>query len=405
MIRERGEFKWIALIVLFVIGMGGEVEAALTLSSALSVSETYNDNFFFTKTDREAELTTKIRPSLTLTYGNQNLSLSVGYRGTAELNARHSEEDGYFQSALFDLDLPVLSRQFKRVSVRIVEEVGYRPDLPAYSFTHEVEPSDSGPIADDEERASEGVQSGRTGTFTNRAVILLGYKTSTRLNGSLYYSNTIKRFTGGDPQPVSSLTHGGGLGASYQRSPRTQWSATYGLRYSIYQGDDDVVAHKFKFGAGHQIDHTLLVRGTLGVGWAGNEPPRQIVTLVLTKRSKQTRLSLKYITDIATGVGILSGATHSQRVLGQANRNLGKKAGVYFEMGYGRNESLSDDNLVVSSYTVGTGIRLRLLQWLTGSLGYSYLKQWSSGNAESEGQRNRVVFGVAAVGPSWRTGR
>lgn len=368
-------------------GFEGKVEGAVNFGSSLSVSEGYNDNLFFTERNRVADSTTSIGPSLNLKYNSRNLALSGIYRGTAELHVRHPDANRYTQSASLSLGGPLLSGQAKGVEVRITEDVSYAPEIPAYSWN-----GLGG--------GNAGIQLQRTDTLVNRAGMELEYTWSPLLKSTLSYLNTLARYRGSVLN--DSVNHHAGMAGKYQWSPRTQWTASYAASVTVFKQNDEVWVHRITLGTEHQIAPSLSSDMSIGAAFFHNESPRMTLGAGLSERYQSGRLSLRYDDNIATGLGLTTMPAVNQRVTGQATRALGPNASAYLRFAYGSNRSFNGEKLKISTYTAETGLDIRLLSWLSGNLGYSYLNQQSQTNLGQDGRRNQVILTLTAGSPSWK---
>lgn len=398
----RREFVWIIGAFLFVTGLEERVEGTVTLSPSFSVSESYNDNLFFTETNREADFTTLVGPSFKLAYESLNLTLEGVYRGAAEFHARHPEANKYAQSASFDLGIPFLSRQIRGVEVRVTENLNFTPEVPAYSFGIVPEQPGAATPSSQAQQTGGGIQVPRTDTLTNNAGLKLGYDWSPILKTTISYLNTVTRYRGTELN--DSMTHRVGLDETYQWSPRTQWTNSYSAAVTIYENANNEVVHRLSTGVAYQMSPTLSINGNIGFGVVSGigKISGLIVETGLSKQFSQSSLSLSYAQNIGTGGGLITGSTLYRVVGMQYRQTVGQYTSAYLRIGYANNRSLSGEALIVSSYTAETGINVRLFSWLSGNLGYSYLNQQSLGTIGQDGQRNLVMFGLTASAPPWR---
>lgn len=363
------------------------MEGAVTLNPSLAVSERYSDNLFFTKTNREADFTTMITPGLTLMYNSRNLVFSGRYQGSAELLAGHPEANRYGQAVSLDLNLPLLSHKIKGLDVRITETMAFTPELPAFSFDEQV-------------LANEGIQIGRTDIFRNNAQIIAGYPWSPRVNTTLSYSNILTHYKGDRFQ--DSVGHDTSLEIGYQWSPRTRWRTSYGISITDYETADDVLAHRFSMGAVHQVSPTFSINGDTGMALLSDETTHLILNMGFSKGFESGSLSLQYTSGVGTGGGLITSATLSQRLVGQATREIRRNTSALFRLAYGRNTSLLGPMLEIYSYEAGMGITVGFLSWLKGDLNYSYLNQQVQEGTVGEGKRNLIMMTLTATAPPWR---
>ncbi|MBI3596669.1 MAG: hypothetical protein HY203_05905 [Nitrospirae bacterium] len=383
-------------------GLEERAEGSVTLSPSFSVSESYNDNLFFTETNREADFTTLVGPSLNLAYESQYLNFVGGYRGSAEFHARHPEANRYAQSASFGLGIPFLSHEIRGVDVRITEEITYAPEVPAYSFGKTQEEPGGATQISQIQQTGGGIQVPRTDTFSNNAGLELGYTWLPRLRTTVSYANIVTRYRGNELH--DSTTHQVGLKETYQWSPRTQWTNSYSVALNIYEHANNEVVHRLSTGAAYQMSPSLSINGSLGVGVVQGNGNKTQLTLNtgLSKQFRNGIFSLSYTREIGTGGGVVTASTLKQGVGMEYSQNVGRNTSVYVRLGYVNNRSFSGEKLKISSYTGETGINVGVLPWLSGSLSYSYLNQQSLGTIGQDSQRNLVMLGLTASAPPWR---
>lgn len=390
--------KWIgavAGVLLLAVIFKGETDAAVTLNGSISLSERYNDNLFFSETNREADYTTLINPRLKLTYDSRNLVLSGSYHGSGEVHARHSEANRYRQTASFDIDLPFLSRRIKGVDVQITENAIYTPELPAFDTGEGVQ----GSVAN-QNLANQGIQVGRNDTFRNHAGITISYSWSQRMNTTLSYANTITRYEGADLQDTT--VNNFGLRWGYQWSRRIRWNASYGASITDFDTAGRELSHQYSIGAGHQFTPTVSFNGDLGATKLSSGPTRLTLNGGLSKRFSSGNVALQYNSGIGSGGGVTTTSTFSQRIISQGTWDVGRNVSASLNIGYGRNKTLSGPTFKTTTYDAGIGVTVVLLSWLNGSLNYSYLNQQADGFGAVEAERNVIMLSLTAAAPGWR---
>lgn len=390
--RVIGAFRWIGLVFLLVAGLGEEAKGDLTLGNSLSVSQSYNDNFFFTEENKEADYATVIAPELTLTYNSRNLTFFGRYQGSLGFRAENREENRYSQSSSFDLDLPLFSRIVKGFDIKITEEIIYAPELPSYSFD------------DKTQMTNEGIQVPRNDTVGNRAGLTVSYVWSRQISMALSYTNGVTLYK--SPEFQDRVAHDADFQVGYQSSAMTRWTASYGIGITDFQGDKRFITHRYMVGARHQVDPSFSIDGEVGIVSFEVEPDEQSARVAamsanISKGYRSGSLSLRYVRETGSGGGLTPSITLTQRVVGRATRTFGS-ASLYAQAAYGRNASLPLKELKISSYEGGAGVELKLLDWLHGSLSYSYFNQQAQGDIGTDGERNLVTIMLTASGPAWR---
>ena len=388
---------WLAWIV---IGFSVEVEAAMTLTPSLSVSEKHNDNLFFTETNKDGDSSTSISPSARLTYEGKYITLSGRYQGRLEYFSSHSDLNGYSQDASFDLKLPFLLHIAKGLDIRITESVTYSPDLPAFSFDEQPQ------------ETNEGIQTSRTDTVRNRAGIAISYIWTPRFSTALSYTNLIVGYPT-NPDLQEPIVHDSSLQIGYKLSANTQWNTSYGISITDYQTDQDIFAdviiHRYTVGVVHQFSSALSVNVNIGMARkilifpSEDESTGVIFDVNFSRDYDSGRFTLGYSNSVGTGSGLTSSVTINQRAFFRATETLDRYISVFAQMGFGRNTSIPDKKeLFILSYEVNTGVNLIIFSWLNSTLSYSYQYQESKGSVGNTGERNILMLTLTATAPEWR---
>ncbi|MBN4050087.1 hypothetical protein JYT17_00535 [Nitrospira defluvii] len=394
----------LSLFVFFLI-FSGTTHAAVIMNSSLSVSETYNDNVFFTKQNTEDDFITVVSPTLSFTSTGKNMNLSLGYRGRALFYAENTEQNDFFHALSIDLDFPILNRQIRGVEVKIIEEMSFSPELPGFSF---LEGEDKTAVARSKrlpQGGGQGVQLPKTNTFQNQAGISLSYDWTERINTAAQYTNVITRFSGS--QFENREAHLSTFAASYRHpfSVRTSLTNAYGL--AVTTGDRlNRIIHTVNFELAHQVNPTLSATAGIGSAYIKDEQsPKAVFSAGLNKLFQNGNISVQYRNNIASGLGVVRGVTRRQNVLAQAGYTLTEHTGIFLQGGYSSNKSVLENEIDVISYNASTGISTQFLSWLSGRLNYAYLRQDAKGGLNTlgrDGERNTISIVLTATALPWR---
>lgn len=79
------------LFIICLLSAGEPVFAKLEITPSLKINESYNDNIYLTKTDREDDFITKISPAISLKYAIQPFDLSLDYSLDFKFYGEHSD--------------------------------------------------------------------------------------------------------------------------------------------------------------------------------------------------------------------------------------------------------------------------------------------------------------------------
>ncbi|GEM_PF-3595983 len=398
------QIKALIKLICFALGLAGTTHAAVIVNSSLSVSESYNDNIFFTDQNKVDDFVTIVSPALSVAYAGKDLTLSIGYRGRAFFYAENTAQNDFFHALSIDLNLPILDRQIRGVTVKIIEDMSFSPELPGFSF---IEGDEAAQARAQRlpQGGGQGVQLRKTDTFQNQAGISLAYDWTERLKTTGQYTNIITRFL--DDQFEDREVHLSTFDAAYRYPFSLRTALTNSYRLAVTTGDvADRIIHTLRFQLEHQITSSLS--GTAGIGVTyikDNRTPEPTFSAGLKKFFQKGTLSIQYTRNIASGLGIIRSVTRRQRVVGNADYKLTELTGIYIRGIYASNQSVSENEIDLISYTAATGISTQFLNWLRGSLNYSYMRQDAQGGVATlarDGERNLFSIELTANNLPWR---
>jgi len=364
-------------------------EASVFLVPSLTVSDEYNDNFFFTSVDREEDLLFLISPALTLKIENSSIILAANYVGGAELHVNKDERNGYRQDLTFNIELPSLSRKIVGMEVHVTEALVFSPEIPSTA------------VGGSASRATTSVPSiGRGNNYRNMASIGMSYTWSPRWLASFNYLNTIAQFEGDPLLHEDLIAHTIDIGSTYNYSHTTKLIVEYGILITRPEVTDGFTERRVSFGGEHHIDPTLIIREKLGGSFLRENAKIFVSEIGLEKKIEMAHTSLRYVRNITTGAGAAPAATLSQTVSAEAGYAVNARTAVVLKMDRTQTNAL----LGADIKTVLSGANMiatcSFLKWLTGSASYAYFDR--SGAGISDGYSNRVAFFLTASDPGWR---
>ena len=409
-------------LALYCIVTAERLYAEVTFNSSISVTETYTDNLFFdSNRNKRDDWGTFISPSVTLTYLSRDVILTGTYAGVAQFYVNQSGANTYTHNANFGIDLPFLTKRYKGVEIRLTESLNFSPAVQGYSFDGDRSDQDNPLIGGQQgpggfgggggvgginsSVGNQGVFTRRTnsGSFQNRAGIRVRYHLTPRWIPNASYTNLYTRFTDSDLN--DSLTHIFGTGIGYALTPRTQLNANYAATVSNINNGQTVVSHSVTGGVGHSLTPTVNIRANAGVSFTENADRLNFNSNVNVNKSFDAgAISAAYFQGITPGGGLATSGVLTQRGVLTASYPLAERVNGFVSGGIARNKSLSGNQVNVRSYQGQAGISVVLLEWLSGNLAYSYIKQKSKGS--SVGGRTATVnqgfIGLTARLPTWR---
>ena len=358
-------------------------EASVFLVPSLTVSNEYNDNFFFTSIDREEDLVSLISPTLTLRIANSSIILAANYVGGAELHVNKDERNGYRQSFTFDIALPFLSRKVEGMEVHVNEALTYLPEIPSI------------PLG-----GSASVPSiGRGNSSRNIASIGIRYAWSPKWLANFNYLNTIAQFEGDPFLHEDFVAHNIDIGSTYSYSHTTKLIVEYGILVTRFELTDGFTEQRVSFGAEHRITPTLMLREKLGESFLRQNITAFVSEVGLEKKLKMASTSLRYARNITTGAGAIPTATLAQTVSAEASYAVTARTTVALKIDHIQTSPLLDIDIKTVSNGANMIATYSFLKWLTGSARYAYFDMSGAG---IDGYSNRVAFSLTASDPGWR---
>ena len=434
--------------------------AALSLQTSFNVTETYTDNFFYQEKDKEDEFGTNVGPNLTLLFQNPDIIIGATYFGRVQLFVNNFDRSRYTQNANIILNLPFLTKQYRGLSVTIVEDMNFTPQLDAFSFTESQNASSSpganpalnpngstggtgtsGAGAAGLGRGSfggasgiggtggtQGVFTNRSSAFFNRAGLTLGYAWTPRLTPTLGYMNQYRHFFSSGGQ--DSLSHTGTFSLPYLVSPYTTVAPTYSYRQTEFLGKstqttsaDRIITHSSLLALTHSFSQT--VSGTISGGVAfvkqkgatqqvpvaggGTQQQdindkfvaRGIGSATISKTFPRGSMGLSVNQGIGNGGGLGAQATRTRTITGQINYLFTPLLNVFASAGWATNDSINGNAFDTGTYRVQTGLGYLFTRWLQGNIGYSHINQRSNGTVANDIVVNQVFWGLSAIADPW----
>ncbi len=409
--------------------------AIFTVESGFFVTETYTDNLFFSDEQKEDDFGTYLGPILNMKFENPDIIIGAEYRGTVQLWVNNSQANTYSQNSNITLDLPFLEKRYRGLSVQVIENFSFTPQLDAFSLSLADENNtgaiDTQASQNSDDPGTQGAFTSRANVFQNLAGLRLGYDWTARLTSTLSYQNQYTHFFSTGFQ--DSMTHTGSGSANYQLTNE----ANVGVSYSFSQTD----YKKNTLRTRGQIDRSRTHRATLslfyqfspsltgslsggpaittmnGTAVVFEDPDTGEVTIervtneklvtalinaALTKTYQQGQVGLSYVQNIGNGGGLLNQPLESKTVTSRWSHSLSRRLGSFISFAWAKSKSLSGGSLNTTSYRIQAGLNQNFASWLTGNFSYSYINQNSDGAAARDAIVNQFFLGLTANAPPWR---
>jgi len=98
-----------------------QAQSTLTLDTSMSVAETWTDNLFFTFANKQDDFGTIINARIALDYESKYVIVRGAYAPTGQIFVNNSNANTFNHGSDFDIDLPFLTKRYKRIEVKFDE--------------------------------------------------------------------------------------------------------------------------------------------------------------------------------------------------------------------------------------------------------------------------------------------
>lgn len=456
--RNQNVFRpGIVLLCLAIAYPSSLVSAAITLDSSFSLTQTYTDNLFYNDKDREEDFGTLMGPSFSLKYDNPDIVIGGTYFGRFAAFVNNPDQNRYIQNANILLDLPFLTKRYKKLSVTIDETMNFTPQLDAFSLSGAQDASTTysgrggagngstggvggsggtgasggagalgGSGMSQGTGGTQGVFTSRASAFFNLSGANFAYALTPSVTPTFSYHNQFLHFFSGGFQ--DSLTHIGRMSVRYGESEQTTIIPSYTYLQTDYLGTptqvttaDKMVSHQPRITISYNF--TPMLTGSLIGGAALSKQTGAQETLdngattrslsqkwqkafiggaTLTKIYRNGSISLTAGQTIGSGGGLASQAARTQTLTGRIQHNLSERLNGFGSIGFAKNKSTGGgDAFDTQTYRFQAGLSYSFLNWLSGNVNYSHIDQKSTGLAVGNIKVNQVFLGITAFADPW----
>jgi hypothetical protein len=369
--------------------------ATAILFPSLSISEEYTDNFFFTEHDLKSDFTTILSPVLLVKQETRDMILSGSYFGGITLQLKNNERNRYRQGMTFDMGLPMLSRQFRGLEVRITDVAEYSPELHA------------APLTDVDTNFFE-TAIGRVETFRNRAAMKASRLWSPQWNTAFVYTHTMTHYNRSDFDNM--MAHDTDLSGTYNiRSGIQTVSAAYGILKTRFERAENIMAHRILVSGKQAFDPTSFMYGGIGENWVEGGNRNLIAQIGYSKKVHLTLFKMGYSRTTELGEGGIAAITLRQGGAAEFAHPISAKSIFALKLEHKKHHTLSGPTVDTSSSGATTSLATMFLPWLTCTIRYTYL-DYSEPCDLCEGQgagtrsvkNNRVMVMFSATPLGWK---
>jgi hypothetical protein len=362
-------------------------QAGYYLIPSLSLSESYEDNVFGTRSDRKSDFVTRIFPGLTAGYRSEPLTLLGRYVFGAELYADNSDLNGV-NNHLVALDVGYLPTRFLtlKLSGAYSQSESSNPFVPAPAGTQPVPEPGALPPAPSTEPPVPGVNVGRQRTTQIVVAPSMSYALTARTSAEAGYTYTDLDVSGGE----RTVSHDVNLALAYQATPLDRVGAHYRPRYFESEGDS-TRSHAVTLEYQRQL--TPSASAALEIGPRVTDGSVDLeASATLTYRFQQAAVALGY-SRTEGAISGRAGAQTEDSVYASFDMQLSTALAMHLRGSVLRTDPVDKRSAagVTVVYAAGGSLTYRITEWLVGRAGYQFSLQ-----DESPGQiiNNIVVIGI-----------
>lgn len=377
-----------------LLTMSGSVHAqsAVQFQSAISIDTQYDSNVEQTSGERDANVVTRIGPSLQLIGNQQAVDWSLSGRAGAALYYGESERNSISYGASLRAAGPKGGNQSPRYS--FVDTLHIAPEL------------DPDNDLETQNQIGNGILIRRLDTVQNSARIQMSVPVTERMGFSAGYGNSVTIFTQDpDTNVVDTISHSASGGVSYLLTRVDTLSLGYQYRLFQFDGGSSGHAHSLRVGESHQFSRTSS--GSIGVGGTVVIQGERLNRAALADLGYSIKLSEKLSgslgagTDINTTSGLTDQIIRSRFVRGGISYQLTQRLSLSGSLRAFQNLRLrnSDDSTTdatrVISVSGGGGVSYQLATWASCRLSVSQSRQdVRSFDSAEEFVRTQITAGV-----------
>jgi len=210
------------------------------------------------------------------------------------------------------------------------------------------------------------------------------------------------------------MSHSIRTGLSFGLTENTNIIGRYSLRITEFSGSGTTssnpqapgrngssTSHTLNVGVDHQLTPTVNMSGRGGVSVSktvvGTTRLNFNGRASISKSFSDGEIGLRFSQRIGVGGGLAASTTVRQNVVFTASKTITRFISGFLNFGYGRNRSLAGRAIATDSYQFRGGANVRILEWLSGGVTYSYRNQDSTGQFGRSAQSNSIFVGLTAT--------
>jgi len=341
------------------------------------ISETYDDNITYTKTNRKKDIITTPSVGVDIEYEDKNKILSL----TGNVKQEIFADNNKFNNTAEDLNLDLSAELSKNDYLTLTDE-----------FSHSEEPQSF--------EDAFGRTSGRYSHFVNRFKSEYGRSISKQLKIKAKFDNDMDYFTGDDvPALEDSFQNKVGFELDYSFSSKLFVLMLYDFTMRNFEGGESARTHSVAGGSRYYLTKQLYfdcrAGGDFIDSFGGKEYLKPLVyTAISGDLDRNTNVSLSFF--LGSGSNAYSKEfMKSWRTVGTIKGKFIERSEYKVEYFYGKGEYFDSERNIGFG-----GVNLELMYEITkrvkATLSYLY-SQYDSNRALQGYRKNTVSVGIKAV--------
>jgi len=386
------------------VGAPSPAFAGVTITPALTVSESYTSNAFFAVAGTRSDFSTTVSPELRAEYKGRPLEGDL--YGVFSVTSFANNPSLNYASSSGGLNLSLdqlIGRLDKRARLQVSENVNYTPDLPAFVIAA----GGFNPFA-------SGIKPQRIRTFSHTATASGGYALTPRVNLQGFYSYSFINFGSsfGVPQGVQvtsqplfrTTVHSAGGGPSFTVSPTDSLSLNYTYSKAEFNGGalPGYETQGGTVGYSHQFSPNLRGSSSAGVSKVSTSKRVSIVGDVSASwQERNTTTAFTFSRQILPSFAVAATSLVSNNLSVSVSQQLTELLTAAIAASYARSSSSeASTDLLFESYSASLSLSRPITRWLSGSFSYGHSNFTQEfGGVSSSFHNDQVTVSLRAV---WR---
>lgn len=350
--------------------------AGVTITPALSVSETYYTNPFFAVGGTRSDFATTVSPQLRAQYQGRPLEGELHGNFSVTSFANNPSLNYAASSGGISLNLnQLIGRLSQRARLQVSENVNYTPDLPAFVIAA----AGFNPFA-------SGIKPQRIRTFSHTANATGSYALTSLVDLQGSYSYSFINFGSAfsvpqgvvvTSQPLFRTTfHSVGAGPSFKLSPTDSLSLSYSYSKAQFNGGalPGYETQGGSVGYNHRFSANLTGSTSAGLSKVSTSKRVSIVSDVSASwQERNTTTQISFSRQILPSFAVAATSLVSNNLSVSVSHQLTELLTAAIAAGYARSSSTdASTDLLFESYSASLSLNRTITRWITGSFSYGH---------------------------------